>query len=502
MDLHEEPPVDAGTSAAAGTPLDAGQMAPPRGHPVIAWIVIILVVGFVTLAPWFLHEDKWSQTSDSIGAVVDVMQARLLLGLNKLGAETPQQDAQLLSKFDSGPVDRRFRYIVLIGELRGPRQAASALDELHETLAANHVTLNQQQSRIDDILERLYRDYSRRRLDAPSLSEADRKYLREHMGWFGELALAASGGPDPDAREQLLGASERSAVVMLAVVVFGLLAGLLGFAALVFFAVLAATGTVHSALGPRSLFGGIYAETFALWMVLYVAISLGLSLVPFNTAILKESKLFLQGLAMLASLVVLVWPVLRGVPWRQVRADIGWTRGRWGWLEPFIGLFSYPAVIAPLAAAVLVVFVIIALMSLGQPAIDPRNDFAAEHLTAHPIVALFKNASPWLLVQMLMVASIVAPIVEETVFRGLLYRHLRDATYAAATLGSSVASATTTSFVFAIVHPQGIAAVPALMVLAFMLCLLREWRGTLLPSMMLHAVNNGTVFTLFYFMMA
>jgi membrane protease YdiL (CAAX protease family) len=468
----------------------------------MAWVVIILVVGFETLAPLFVQEDKRSQTSDSIAAAVDVGQARLLLGLQKLGTETPQQRAQLLGKFDSGPVDRRFRYIVLVGELKGPRQAVEALDELHETLAENHVTLDPPQSRIDDLLERLYRDYSRRHFDAPSVSEANRNYLRKQMGWFAQLALAPSGGPNPDGREQLLASSERSAVALIALILLGLLAGLLGFAALVLFAVLAATGMVHSGLAPRSCFGGIYAETFALWMAIYLGILIGFSLIPFNTPFFKESKLLAEGLAMLSSLMVLAWPVIRGVPWRQVRADIGWTSGRRSWLEPFIGMISYPAVIAPLLAAVLVMFVLMWLTTLGQPAADPRNDFSAEHLAAHPIVGLFKNPTLWLLVQVFVIASIVAPIVEETMFRGFLYRHLRDATYAAATFGSSVASATISSFVFAIVHPQGIVAVPFLMVLAFMLCLLREWRGTLLPSMMLHAVNNGIALMLCYVMMA
>jgi membrane protease YdiL (CAAX protease family) len=502
MDLHQEPPLDSGSISPPGTPANTSLGVPPRGHPVLAWIVIIAVVGFVALAPFFVQEDRLSQTADSISAVTDVGQARFNLGLRKLGTESPQEEIKLLNKLNSGPVDRRFRYIVLAGEVKGARQASEALDDLHETLAAGHVTLNQQQSRIDDILDRLYRDYSRRRLDAPSLSDADRKYLREHMGWFGQLALAPAGGPQSDAREQLLAAAQRSAIVISVVIIFGLLAGFVGFAALVTFVIFASTGMAHSKLGPRSIFGGIYAETFALWMALYVAISLALSVIPFNTTLLKESKLFLQGLAMLASLVVLAWPVIRGVPWKQVRGDIGWTGGKLGWLEPFIGVVSYPAVVAPLVAALLVVLLIVSLMALGQPAVDPHNDFSVEHMTAHPIVGLFNKSTPWLLVQMLLVASVVAPIVEETVFRGLLYRHLRDATYAAASFGSSVASATISSFVFAIVHPQGVAAVPPLMVLAFMLCLLREWRGTLLPSMMLHAVNNAAVFTVFYFMMA
>jgi membrane protease YdiL (CAAX protease family) len=34
---------------------------------------------------------------------------------------------------------------------------------------------------------------------------------------------------------------------------------------------------------------------------------------------------------------------------------------------------------------------------------------------------------------------------------------------------------------------------PPLMALAFMFSLLREWRGTLIPGMVAHGVNNGLV---------
>jgi membrane protease YdiL (CAAX protease family) len=76
-------------------------------------------------------------------------------------------------------------------------------------------------------------------------------------------------------------------------------------------------------------------------------------------------------------------------------------------------------------------------------------------------------------------------------FRGVLYRHLRDATSSVGYVGSVLASALATSFVFAAIHPQGWIAVPALMSLAMAFTLAREWRGTLLPSMIAHGINNG-----------
>ena len=94
-------------------------------------------------------------------------------------------------------------------------------------------------------------------------------------------------------------------------------------------------------------------------------------------------------------------------------------------------------------------------------------------------------------VQIVVLAVILAPLVEETMFRGMLYRHLREATTRWGRFGSFLASASLVSLLFAGIHPQGWKAVPALMVLALGMNLLREWRGSLLPSMMVHGIHNG-----------
>ena len=52
-------------------------------------------------------------------------------------------------------------------------------------------------------------------------------------------------------------------------------------------------------------------------------------------------------------------------------------------------------------------------------------------------------------------------------FRGVLYRHLREASASWRWLPSVIFSGTVSSFIFAIVHPQGIVAVPVLMALAY-----------------------------------
>ncbi len=76
-------------------------------------------------------------------------------------------------------------------------------------------------------------------------------------------------------------------------------------------------------------------------------------------------------------------------------------------------------------------------------------------------------------------------------FRGVLYRHLREAGYRWGKVWSIAAATALTSFVFAVIHPQGWLGVPPLMALATAFTLTREWRGSLLPSMVAHSIQNS-----------
>jgi membrane protease YdiL (CAAX protease family) len=80
-------------------------------------------------------------------------------------------------------------------------------------------------------------------------------------------------------------------------------------------------------------------------------------------------------------------------------------------------------------------------------------------------------------------ACVFAPVLEETMFRGALFHYLRGR-------WGWAASAVTVSFVFAVIHPQGWIAVPALGAIALALAALREWRGSIIASMVAHSFNN------------
>jgi membrane protease YdiL (CAAX protease family) len=332
------------------------------------------------------------------------------------------------------------------------------------------------------------------------------------LGWFGELALAparpnlpdddlgaALGAPaavalsqvpepDPARRAAVLAPALRAFWVAAVAFLAGGGLVLVGLAALIVFLVLAGTGKLRDGLPQPIPHGGVYAETFALWMLLFFV---GIRLVaPLLSEVVGGSLLLLEGAAFFLSLVVLAWPVLRGVPWAQVRQDIGWTRGRRPALEPPAGVACWVMSLPLLAVAVMIVLMVMVLESAlageGDESVGPVR-------AAHPIVRDLAQGDWWLKLQILFLASVAAPVVEETMFRGVLYRHLREASRRLGTVASFLVSATVVSFLFAAVHPQGLIAVPLLMALAFGFALAREWRGTLLPAMVGHALNNSLV---------
>jgi membrane protease YdiL (CAAX protease family) len=52
-------------------------------------------------------------------------------------------------------------------------------------------------------------------------------------------------------------------------------------------------------------------------------------------------------------------------------------------------------------------------------------------------------------------------------------------------------SALVVSLIFTAIHPQGMLAVPFVMTLALALTIIREWRGTLLPGMVVQGLSGG-----------
>ena len=159
--------------------------------------------------------------------------------------------------------------------------------------------------------------------DETPIPESDADVLRTRLGWFGDLACDLG---DPGAMaEQAAGAMRL--VVWLGVfgVIFGL-AGLTGFVLGVVLLVASLLGKVRSRVEPTAPHG-VYAETFAIWMLSFFGLQLLLDpLTSFaadaGVGTIEDLVLPASIVAFFASLVALVWPVVRGIRFTTMRPDL------------------------------------------------------------------------------------------------------------------------------------------------------------------------------------
>ena len=149
--------------------------------------------------------------------------------------------------------------------------------------------------------------------------------------------------------------------------------------------------------------------------------------------------------------------------------EIGWTRGRLGQnLLYGVGGFA--------VASFLMILVTLPARWIFRHAPDPSN----------PVIPQLIGASgfwgPFLLV---VLASVGAPLVEEFLFRGVLYQALRQR------LGVWPAIVVS-GLIFGFVHPVGIAGMLTIATLGCVFAWMAETRKSLAPSMCAHFLQNFT----------
>lgn len=458
---------------------------PWRGRPLIAWFFILLAMAVpVGLRPLLAYLRPSKVTPQSY--LIELRtQARVLVGMSRFFQQDRTISGKEARKSIEGPYEQRLGFIIVVGELEGPEAALEQLETMRTKDWENHPP-DETTKRLADILERWYRGFSKDGPDENAITAEERALLREKLGWFGELALAPESGHDAAAREAVLVPAQTAAIryLIFMLCLLGLVA--FGFIVLVAAVLFVAVGLLRPRFRTGSRDGGVYAETFAVWMVLYLLLELGAGLlIPRG----HPEELLIIGLVGLVSLVALGWPVLRGVPWQRVRQDIGWWAPRAGVPEVGWGLGGYVAMFPVLLGALLLS---VGLMA-GYKHFFPDDPYSVPSKPSHPLGDILANGGAWVYVQCFLVAAVFAPIIEETMFRGVLYRHLREVGMRLPRWVSVVFSAFVCSFVFAVIHPQGVFGVPVLMTLALGFTITRELRGSLVGPMVAHGLNNALV---------
>lgn len=451
-----------------GDPLP-NQAEKPRGRPWLtglAWVVILGAVAYLVFRP--------SRTADEQGVQQDLlmfrMQARYMIGASRfVGGKQLLEQAEDMNR---GNYAQRLRYVIVAGELGGLEDGSAALDELRGYADLGLVEPNEKQERISDILERALVDAASWQ-DVPGLLTDEEKQALLDLGYFGELL-------HPDRRPAALAQASRTFVVVLAGVIGFLLAAAVGFLVVLLLIILRLVGRLRPRWNPQGS-GGVFAETFALWIMLYVGMGFLFLFLP-----RPPFPLLTTGLIMLLSVAgALLWPRLRGYSWQEIRAETGLTRGSNPWIEALWGGVCYLAALPVLIIGVLIMFAMMWLARKYAPAGDP---FGPSGQPGHPIIFDVVGGNWVIWLQVYFAAAIVAPLAEETVFRGLLYRQLRGAV-------GIILAMIVVSFLFAVIHPQGWFGIPPLMGLALVFNFFREWRGSLIAPMVAHGINNAAVLT-------
>jgi membrane protease YdiL (CAAX protease family) len=500
---------------------------PKRGYPLIAWLIIVLAAvysaAYVPIHS-FISKDFEARFKDynERNYLSDLqVQGRMLVGQVRVMDQPPEVvEPQIQEGLTHGPYEQRLRFVILTGELKGPEAALQRLSEMRST-DWEQQRPTEREAKLTELVEKVYRVRQRQLLalltgsigggvatvgqdsplehlvgsvgggvasiaaeDAEKISDTDRAQLHNQFGWFGDLALAPEGGSNVEQRAAVLAPARRIIWVFVGIVVTFLMLASLGFLLLFVFGLAIFLGLTRFRFQTGSRDGGLYAETFALWMVLYLVLERVAGYVP-----LGSFRMLAAGVVGLASLGTLAWPVLRGVTWPRVRQDLGWWTPRSAPVEVLWGLGSYMASFPLLASAVL----ISSTMLNVYTRLFPTEPFGIPPQSTHPVKEMLEQGNWWDYLQIFFVASICAPIIEETMFRGVLYRHLREIGEKWPRILSVLFSIVSASFVFAVIHPQGFLGVPMLMALATGFALTRELRGSLLGSIAAHGVHNAIV---------
>ena len=444
----------------------------------VTWVWIALIVLGMGIMQAMPEKAKKGDSSDPVGLVMTQLQAEYMLGIADLLDSTEEIAAQA-GILDIGTVGQRQRYMAFMIALGNPDAAKVSALKMHVELNASDLKLTDQELKTQDSLDQLAEGIS-----PPRNSES----LQDELGWFGTLVEAGKeqrAALDRSAGDKVLYAG--------LILLFMAVASVSGFIGLLVFLVRAINRQLPTGMVQGELRHGIYAEVFAIWLVLFTGLMLGAGVL--GKVIEEDNTTLSMSLSLVAfftSLSALLWARFRGNSWIQIRTDIGWTSGSGLFKELLFGIAGY-AMMLPFLGIGLIVTLILMFLQGALTAGAGGDPFAGTGGPAHPIVLEIAHGDMQLRILLVVLATIAAPIVEETMFRGVLYRQLRTSMKRFGIAINIVMSMLLTSFIFAAIHPQGWVAIPALMGIAVGMNMMREWRGTLIPSMTVHCLSNGLV---------
>lgn len=452
----------------------------------LAWFILLVLIGATVTVQGLGGRSAAKQAAQQQAPAVGIddppgglleMFGRYVLGAHRMvggagsgGPGAAQTMLEPLDQFAHAGGAASLRAAVVAAEVAGPDAAIDRLRALAQDAKTSDATRADAEALIG-----VYESDDRAAAVA-ALDPTFRDALRDRHGWFGELALSAGLQDSDPLRAAALNKASRTVVSLIIAIATVGGVGLIGLALLIVGVVRFGAGRMTTMYHPPAPGGSVYLETLAVFLLGFLAIiPLGAIAERYLGVDVSEGLVWLLLLAPF-------WPVVRGTPWRKHRYAMGWHAGRGVFREIGAGLTGYVAGLPIFGVGVLLLLVLafaerMIRQALGMPEGEPMS---------HPIVNEIGQGGWWGTVKLLLLAAVWAPLAEESVFRGAFYHHLRGRL-------RPIISGMLVAFVFAVIHPQGIVAIPALMALAVVFGLIREWRGSLIGPIVAHALHNAAL---------
>ena len=491
MTDHDQPvaPPDPGTPA----------LQDPGGRAAL-WIAIFAaVIGYlvVSFAQNFVPETAPAPGTDApalvgggpVGFQPDLV-FKLSIRLEKYMEASPDS-AKMLAVYATTPHEKLY-LSVAAGELEGPEAALEYMPvrTLAVEPAAPPPTESQNEFWDDvDAFERIYvfaRDGGTGSpVDAGVIDESTAAGLRVRHSYYAEVALTHTLAPGTPERDALRSVGPEFWMVLALVLCIGL-AIVVGFMLFIVAIVSIATGRIRPAFVRPHAGGSVFLEVFALFVCGFLLLKIVSwtidQLAPADATWPTFATLGLQWLL----LAIPFWPLMRGMEWQRFAGTIGLHKGRGIAREMGMGILGYLAGLPIFLGAVMLTVILITI----QQGLFPEQTAPPEN----PMIELVGGASPLMLVLFLALATTWAPLCEELVFRGALFRHLRG-------YMPAVVAALSVGVLFGFMHNYGPLMTPPLIALGFNFALMREWRGSLIAPMTAHFLHNATSLTLVILLM-
>jgi membrane protease YdiL (CAAX protease family) len=343
--------------------------------------------------------------------------------------------------------------------------------------------------------------------NAASISEADKEGLTKRHGWFARIALTR-GDSSAQIRQDAIHAGGIATVLLLGFAIVFSLAVIAGVALLITGGIMwilrgkawwamrrpdpATEWPADPSGEPETAWAGrtgrgLWLETVATFLLAFMVLGLtGRAIVSWTHH--APWTMWITLIGQWAIALVIFWPVVRGMPWSRWRADIGWNPGRGVFREILAGIAGY---LAGLPLYLAWAFVCIR----GFAAVGMFGHSHAPSPKDNKVFDIIEGGSPFALVMLYLLATVWAPIVEESIFRGALFRQLRRRWLV-------VPAAIVTGAVFAVAHPYPTFGLFIVGGLGFWFAIIRTWRGTLIASATAHALHNAVALGLIMSLLA